>query len=80
MFLKFIFKIANFSLIFYKFFENLSGVRGAQPPQLPPRGDPPSKPSLGGPHFPPPEKIPAAANVKDITLPLLHQLHITDLF
>ena len=53
-------KLLNFSLIFYKFFENFSGVRGRSP-RNPPRGDPPYKPSPGGSHFAP-EKNPAGAH------------------
>ena len=57
-------EIAKFSWKFFKnckFFENFSGIRGGSAPGTPTLR-PPYKPSLGGPRFPRPEKIPAGAN------------------
>ena len=52
-------------MIFYKFFYKFLRRPGGGAPRNPPHGDPPYKPSLGGPCFPTPEKIPVCANGND---------------
>ena len=55
-------KNCKFLIDFFTIFLKTSSASGGSAPRNRQRGYPPYKPSLGGPRFPPPEKIPAGAN------------------